>query len=53
MYGDAIQHPDQIGAKTIDAIAAFVRGTNGTAQEDCTVRGRNVYESRRKITQAA
>ena len=21
MYGDAIQHPDQIGAKTIDAIA--------------------------------
>ena len=26
MYGDAIQHPDQIGAKTIDAIAAYFAG---------------------------
>jgi ribose transport system substrate-binding protein len=26
MYGDAIQHPDQIGAKTIDAIALFFAG---------------------------
>ncbi len=26
MYGDAIQHPDQIGAKTIDAIAASFAG---------------------------
>jgi ribose transport system substrate-binding protein len=26
MYGDAIQHPDQIGAKTIDAIAEYFAG---------------------------
>lgn len=26
MYGDAIQHPDQIGAKTIDAIHAYFTG---------------------------
>ena len=26
MYGDAIQHPDRIGAKTIDAIHDFVTG---------------------------
>ena len=26
MYGDAIQHPDQIGAKTIDTIAAYFAG---------------------------
>ena len=26
MYGDAIQHPDQIGAKTIDAIADSFAG---------------------------
>ncbi|MDQ2992474.1 MAG: substrate-binding domain-containing protein, partial [Candidatus Eremiobacteraeota bacterium] len=26
MYGDAIQHPDQIGAKTIDAIHTFFTG---------------------------
>jgi ribose transport system substrate-binding protein len=26
MYGDAIQHPDQIGSKTIDAIAAYFAG---------------------------
>ena len=26
MYGDAIQHPDKIGAKTIDAIAAYFAG---------------------------
>jgi hypothetical protein len=26
MYGDAIQHPDQIGAKTIDAIHAYFSG---------------------------
>jgi ribose transport system substrate-binding protein len=26
MYGDAIQHPDQIGAKTIDAIAQYFAG---------------------------
>jgi ribose transport system substrate-binding protein len=26
MYGDAIQHPDQIGAKTIDAIALYFAG---------------------------
>ena len=26
MYGDAIQHPDQIGAKTIDAIHDYFAG---------------------------
>jgi ribose transport system substrate-binding protein len=26
MYGDAIQHPDQIGAKTIDAIHDYFNG---------------------------
>jgi ribose transport system substrate-binding protein len=26
MYGDAIQHPDQIGSKTIDAIAGYFSG---------------------------
>ena len=26
MYGDAIQHPDQIGAKTIDAIHRYFAG---------------------------
>jgi ribose transport system substrate-binding protein len=26
MYGDAIQHPDQIGSKTVDAIAGSFTG---------------------------
>jgi ribose transport system substrate-binding protein len=32
MYGDAIQHPDQIGAKTIDAIHAYFTGTKPPAK---------------------
>lgn len=32
MYGDAIQHPDQIGAKTIDAINAYFSGTKPPAK---------------------
>ncbi len=32
MYGDAIQHPDQIGAKTIDAINAYFGGTKPPAK---------------------
>jgi ribose transport system substrate-binding protein len=32
MYGDAIQHPDQIGAKTIDAIHDFFNGKTPAAK---------------------
>ena len=32
MYGDAIQHPDQIGAKTIDAIHDFLGGKTPPAK---------------------
>jgi len=32
MYGDAIQHPDQIGAKTIDAIHDYFSGTKPPAK---------------------
>jgi ribose transport system substrate-binding protein len=32
MYGDAIQHPDQIGAKTIDAIHDFFSGKTPPAK---------------------
>jgi ribose transport system substrate-binding protein len=32
MYGDAIQHPDQIGRKTIDAIAAYFAGKTPPAK---------------------
>jgi ribose transport system substrate-binding protein len=32
MYGDAIQHPDQIGAKTIDAIHDFFAGKTPSAK---------------------
>jgi ribose transport system substrate-binding protein len=32
MYGDAIQHPDQIGAKTIDAIADYFAGKKPPAK---------------------
>lgn len=32
MYGDAIQHPDQIGAKTIDAIHDFFAGKTPPAK---------------------
>jgi ribose transport system substrate-binding protein len=32
MYGDAIQHPDQIGAKTIDAINAYFSGKTPPAK---------------------
>jgi ribose transport system substrate-binding protein len=32
MYGDAIQHPDQIGAKTIDAIHAYFTGKKPAAR---------------------
>jgi ribose transport system substrate-binding protein len=32
MYGDAIQHPDQIGAKTIDAINDFFNGKTPPAK---------------------
>jgi ribose transport system substrate-binding protein len=32
MYGDAIQHPDQIGAKTIDAIHAYFAGKKPAAR---------------------
>jgi ribose transport system substrate-binding protein len=32
MYGDAIQHPDQIGSKTIDAIHAFFAGKTPPAK---------------------
>jgi len=32
MYGDAIQHPDQIGAKTIDAIHDFFNGKTPPAK---------------------
>ena len=32
MYGDAIQHPDQIGAKTIDAIADYFAGKTPPAK---------------------
>jgi ribose transport system substrate-binding protein len=31
MYGDAIQHPDEIGAKTIDAIHAYFAGSKPPA----------------------
>jgi ribose transport system substrate-binding protein len=31
MYGDAIQHPDQIGSKTIDAINAYFSGAKPPA----------------------
>jgi len=32
MYGDAIQHPDQIGAKTIDAIHDYFSGKTPSAK---------------------
>jgi ribose transport system substrate-binding protein len=32
MYGDAIQHPDQIGSKTIDAISTYFSGKKPTAK---------------------
>jgi ribose transport system substrate-binding protein len=32
MYGDAIQHPDQIGAKTIDAIHDYFSGKTPPAK---------------------
>ena len=32
MYGDAIQHPDQIGSKTIEAIHAYFAGTKPAAK---------------------
>jgi ribose transport system substrate-binding protein len=32
MYGDAIQHPDQIGSKTIDAIHAYFAGKTPPAK---------------------
>jgi ribose transport system substrate-binding protein len=32
MYGDAIQHPDQIGSKTIDAINTYFNGTKPPAK---------------------
>ncbi len=32
MYGDAIQHPDQIGAKTIDAIHDYFSGKTPAAK---------------------
>ncbi len=32
MYGDAIQHPDQIGSKTIDAINAYFSGKTPPAK---------------------
>jgi ribose transport system substrate-binding protein len=32
MYGDAIQHPDQIGSKTIDAIHAYFSGKTPQAK---------------------
>ena len=32
MYGDAIQHPDQIGIQTIDAIHAYFAGTTPSAK---------------------
>jgi ribose transport system substrate-binding protein len=32
MYGDAIQHPDQIGSKTIDAINSYFAGTKPPAK---------------------
>ena len=32
MYGDAIQHPDQIGAKTIDAIHLYFTGATPAAR---------------------
>jgi ribose transport system substrate-binding protein len=32
MYGDAIQHPDQIGVKTIDAIAQYFAGKTPPAR---------------------
>jgi ABC-type sugar transport system substrate-binding protein len=32
MYGDAIQHPDQIGSKTIDAIHDFFAGKTPAAK---------------------
>jgi ribose transport system substrate-binding protein len=37
MYGDAIQHPDQIGAKTIDAIHDYFSGTTPPAKIAVTV----------------
>lgn len=37
MYGDAIQHPDQIGAKTIDAIHDYFNGKKGSARVDIPV----------------
>ncbi len=48
MYGDAIQHPDQIGAKTIDAIADSFAG-KPVPQENRRA-GRHVHQSRREIT---
>lgn len=37
MYGDAIQHPDQIGADTIDAIADYFAGKTVPAKVDVAV----------------
>ena len=32
MYGDAIQHPDQIGVKTVDAIEQYFSGKKPPAK---------------------
>ncbi len=32
MYGDAIQHPDQIGSKTVDAIHDYFSGKTPPAK---------------------
>ena len=37
MYGDAIQHPDQIGAKTVDAIHDYFNGKKSPARVDIPV----------------
>jgi ribose transport system substrate-binding protein len=37
MFGDAIQHPDQIGIKTIDAIHAYFTGKHVAAKTDIPV----------------
>jgi ribose transport system substrate-binding protein len=37
IYGDALQHPDQIGKLTIDAIHAYFNGKNGPARVDVPV----------------
>ena len=50
MYGDAIQHPDQIGAKTIDAIHDALERHQARGRDPR--RRRNLHEERRRLTTA-